>query len=136
MVHLPNKPVINSYAALKLRVTYLETLKEAQEEELKNDFRNVLASLQPANLVKSALHNITHDDELKSDAGSLGLNLGLDFLVGKLFNKNGSIGSYLKAVVAEQVIAMLMNKYGDRIGELVGTLKDKLVTFFQKKEAH
>lgn len=138
MVHLPNKPVISSYAALKLRVTYLETLKEAQEEELKKDFKNVLVSLQPANLVKSAIHNITHDDELKSDAGSLGMNLGLDFLVGKIFNKSGSIGSYIKATIAEQVIAMIMNKYGDKIGELAGGLagglKDKLLSFFQKKE--
>jgi hypothetical protein len=120
------RPKITSYEALRARIDYLDTIKEAQEEALKADFKQVLESLQPVNLLKSAVENIKQDRDLKNQAGELGLSLGLDFLVDKLFKKNSSTGAYIKATLVEQVAAFVLDRYGDKIEALVRRLTDKL----------
>lgn len=123
-------PKITSYETLRARIDYLDTVKEAQEEALKADLKQVLESLQPANLLRSAVENIKHDRDLKNQTGELGLSLGLDFLVDKLFKKSSSTGAYIKATLVEQAAAFILDRYGDKIEALVQRLTAKLRSLF------
>lgn len=124
-------PSIGSYEDLKRRVAYLESVKDEQEETLKENIREVYQSLQPAELIKKAIYNIRNDEELVEDSTHLGVSLGLDLLVGKIFEKDDSAGSKLKAFAAKQVISMIYKRYEPRVHLLLGELKEKVIDLFQ-----
>lgn len=124
---------ISSHADLKKRIHYLESLKDEQEEEVKQDMKAFFHSMQPSELIRNMAANLRDDQQFKADAGAVGLNYALDFVMGKFFGKNSSIGAYIKSTIMEQVIGFVIRNYGDKIGDLAGTLKDKLVSFFQKQ---
>lgn len=125
---LPSK--ITSHKELKQRIAYLESIKDKQEEVLKQNLFEVYKSLQPAELIKSAIQNIRSDEEIGTETGALVGTLGIDFLVGKLFKKDDSIGSFLKTLVARQVLHALYNKYQDKIHGFMENFTDKVVDFF------
>lgn len=124
-------PPIGSYAELKARIAYLDSIKEEQEEVLKENIREVYESLQPAELIKKAIYNIGHDEELVHDAGHLGASMGLNFAIGKLFGQDKSIGGFLKTVVAKQVVSFIYKKYEPQVGDFLGQLKENIVDFFK-----
>lgn len=122
---------IGSYEDLKKRVAYLESVKEEQEETLKENMREVYQSLQPAELIKKAIYNIRNDEELVEDSTHLGVSLGLDLLVGKIFEKDNSTSGKLKAFAAKQVISLIYKRYEPRVHLLLNELKEKVIDLFQ-----
>lgn len=126
---------ITTYEELQKRIEFLDGLKEEQELILKEDNKKVYASMQPANMVKRALAKMKEDRELKHDAASLGLNMALEYVIGKVFKKNSSLGAYLKSTVVEQVAGFVLDKYGDKIQGIVSGLLAKFVAFIQRKES-
>jgi hypothetical protein len=124
-------PPIGSLAELKQRIAYLESIKEGQEETLKQNMREVYQSLQPAELIKKAIHNIRHDEELVKESTHLGVSLGLDLLVGKIFGKDKSMGGTLKTFAAKQIISLLYKKYEPRVHLFLNEMKDKVVDLFK-----
>jgi hypothetical protein len=124
-------PPIGSHAELKQRIAYLESIKDDQEETLKENMREVYQSLQPAELIKKAIHNIRHDEELVQESTHLGVSLGLDLLVGKIFGKDKSMGGTLKSFAAKQIISLLYKKYEPRVHLFLHEMKDKVVELFK-----
>ncbi|MBS1635611.1 MAG: hypothetical protein JST26_06770 [Bacteroidetes bacterium] len=128
-------PKISSYEDLHKRIEYLDGLKEEQELVLKEDLKNFYASMQPANMIKHALAKMKEDRELKHDAAQLGLNMALEYIIGKIFKKNSSLGAYLKSTVAEQAAAFVLDKYGDKIQTVVSGLLTKFVSLIQRRNS-
>ena len=126
---------ITTYEELQKRIEFLDGLKEEQELILKEDIKKVYASMQPANMVKRALAKMKEDRELKHDAASLGLNMALEYVIGKVFKKNSSLGAYFKSTVVEQVAGFVLDKYGDKRQGIVSGLLAKFVSFIQRKES-
>lgn len=130
----PQNQNISSVAELRARIAQLEIVKEEQEDQLRRDLCTVYESLKPAELLKSVISNISSDSELKNDAGGLIGSMGINFLAGKLFKKNNSIGGYVKALAAEQVIAFLYKKYESQIHTFMGNMTDKVFNLFKQDD--
>jgi len=130
----PQNQDISSVSELKARIAQLEIVRDEQEAVLRKNLCAVYESLQPAELLKSAIANIRSDSELKNDAGGLLGSMGINFLLGKLFRKNNSIGGYVKAMAAEQVVTFLYKKYEDKIHAFLGNITDKLFGLFRSDE--
>jgi|GEM_PF-2596831 len=111
---------------IKDRIAYLETLKEHQEEVLKLNLVEVHKSLQPVELIKTAIDNIRGDDEVLEKTGGYIGGLGLNYVVGKIFkNRDNTIGGHVKAFVIQQVASFLYKKNEKRITHFVGNLTRK-----------
>ncbi len=125
---------ITSLAELRQRIAYLESIKDQQEEVLRKNIHEVYKSLQPAELLKSAISNIRNDEEIGKNAASLVGNIGIDLLAGKIFDKNDSLGGKLKSMAASELVRLVYNKYQDKIHAAVGTAAGKLMDFLSFSE--
>lgn len=129
MPQLPYK--ITTVAELKERIASLELVKEEQEEKLKHNLLEVYESLQPAELMKSAISHLRNDDALHHDLTALAGNAGIDFAARKIFGKDNSIGGTIKTLVASQALRFVYSKYHDKIHELIGNAAGKVIDFFE-----
>jgi hypothetical protein len=119
-------PPISNYLALKQQIAVLESQKEAQELVLKANFHEVYQSIQPANLLKNALLRVREENEV---AGTMAVDAGIDFVVGKIFKKDASGGEALKSLILSEILHVLYHKYHDRIHEFIGKMTEKLIDF-------
>jgi len=69
---------------LSLAIKRLERKKLLLEEELKDDFHNILQELKPANLLKNTLHEIQESTSLKHNLLKVALGLGVGYFSRKL----------------------------------------------------
>lgn len=114
-----------SVEEMKGRIALLEKLKEEQEDKLKFDLIDIYKSLQPAELVKSAIDNIREDVEVGEKAGGLAGSLGLNYIVSRLTGKNKGPVGYLKGIVVQQVVNYIYKKNEKAINHFVGNLTRK-----------
>jgi len=108
---------------LKDRIAYLETIKTKQEDVLKLNLVEVHKSLQPIELVKSAIDKLRTDTDVSEKAGGLIGSLGLNYVVGKIFkNKSSGPVGYVKSLVVQQITSYLYKKNEKTINRFVGNL--------------
>lgn len=69
---------------LSLAIQRLERRKLILEDELKDDFHNILQELKPANLLKNTLHEIQESTPLKHNLLKVALGLGAGYFSRKL----------------------------------------------------
>lgn len=119
-----NKIVTND--DIKDRIAYLEIIREKQEEVLKMNLVEVHKSLQPMELIKTAIDRVRDDVEVQEKAGGLIGTLGVNFLTGKLFrNRKNTIGGYVKGLVIQQAASFLYKKNEKGINRFIGNLTRK-----------
>lgn len=119
-----NKIVTNE--DMKDRIAYLETLRDEQEGVLRQNMIEVYKSLQPVELIKTALNNIRKDDEVVESAGGLVGGLGLKYITGRIFkNKTHTVGGFVKSYVIQHIASFLYKKNEKRITGFVGNLTRK-----------
>ena len=104
---------------------FLERVKEEQEDVLKADLIEIYKSLQPAELVKSAIDNIREDVEVGEKASGLVGSLGLNYLVGRLMGKNNSPKGYIKSLIVQQIVTYLYRKNEKSINQFIGGMTRK-----------
>jgi hypothetical protein len=69
---------------LSLAIQRLERRKLILEDELKDEFHNILQELKPANLLKNTLHEIQESTPLKHNLLKVALGLGAGYFSRKL----------------------------------------------------
>jgi hypothetical protein len=62
-------------------------------------------------------------------AGTMAVDAGIDFVVGKIFKKDASGGEALKSLILSEILHVLYHKYHDRIHEFIGKMTEKLIDF-------
>lgn len=120
---------ITSHADLRKRIAYLESIKDNQEEVLRKNIHEVYKSLQPAELLKSAIENISNDEEIGKNAASLAGNAGIDLLTAKMFDNNRSFGGKLKALAISQALKFIYHRNEDKVHDFIGNLTHKVADF-------
>src|ERR1700752_838262 len=105
-----NPEFITNDLELHQRIMKLNYLKEEQEIAIKRNVRELGYSLHPAMILKNIAGKFTEDTETNSTLKSIGINLGKDFLLSKLFGKGQSLKGFLTSVVIRKVTDYLINK--------------------------
>lgn len=105
-----NHPEITNYIELKSRIMKLNYLREEQEQAIKRNVRELAYSLHPVSLIKNLVGKITDGShETGLDLKSIGLNIGKEFLMMKLFGKSRGIKSFLSYILMKKASDYLVN---------------------------
>jgi len=97
------------------RIMQLNNLREEQELVIKRNVRELVYSLHPSMMLKNLVHKISGDSETKSDLKSVGLNLGKDFLISKVFGRGGSIRGFISSLLVRKATDYVMTNHPDLI---------------------
>ncbi len=124
---------IKNHTELQFRIMQLNSQREEQELELKKGMKELYNSLHPLNLLRNGLSDIASDKQVQFDATKIGLNLGSEFLIGKLLGSNMNITKYLGSIVLQKASDYLINNHPDKIVWGVEKLTN-LFRSFSKKE--
>jgi len=108
-------PEISTHDDLKLRIEKVREAKEVQDMELKESFKELADALSPIQVAKSTLHEFVNDKEVQFDLVKGGLNLGADFIIEKVFDKQNSIKGFLSSVILEKISASFIQKNAPQI---------------------
>ncbi|HQW44579.1 MAG TPA: hypothetical protein PLX74_10385 [Chitinophagaceae bacterium] len=75
---------VSSRKDLETRILELEKIQARQVLELKRSAVDIVESLTPANIIKSAFKNVAQSPDLRSSAISTAIGIGAGFLGNKL----------------------------------------------------
>ena len=70
---------IASTSELGTAIKRLERKKTLMEEDMKDDFHNILEGLKPANILKHTLHEVQESTDLKHNLFKVALGLGAGY---------------------------------------------------------
>jgi len=123
--------VITNDTELHQHIMKLNYLKEEQEQVIKRNVREVVYSMHPSMIFKNIVSKFSEDKESTNDLKSMGLNLGKDFLIAKLFGKGGSIKGFISSLLIRKATDYVINNHSD----LIATGIHKLERFFKEQTA-
>lgn len=122
---------------LRAKIQSLESTKDAQELQLKENFKELYHQYRPVQLIKNVIKQLGQDDETKDDIKGIGTNFGFQFLANQLFGR-GTITGMFKATLAQRVMKMVYNQFSPQIDSAVantGSMLSNLIgNLFSKKD--
>ena len=110
-----NKRNIYTYEQLTFHISQLNSLKEKQEIDLKDNFKKVYQSFQPKNILKETVKDLANDVEFRENSFKAADGLATDFIVGRLFNKNNSIKGFITTILIEKLITPLIKNNKEKV---------------------
>ena len=133
-----NPEFITNDIQLHERIMKLSYRKEEQEIAIKRNVRELGYSLHPAMMLKQFVGKLTEDPETNESVKSLGINLGKDFLLSKLFGKGQTLKGFLTSFVIRKVTDYIVNKNPELISKglskLEGFIRDHKKTVEHEDE--
>lgn len=126
-----NGVIITNDLELHERIMKLNYLKEEQELVIKRNVREVVYSMHPSVMFKNIVSKFSEDKESTDDLKSIGLNLGKDFLISKLFGKGGSLKGFISSLLIRKATDYVLKNHSDLIvsgiQKVEGFLKEKII---------
>jgi hypothetical protein len=125
---------ITNDTELHLRIMHLNALKEEQELIIKRNLREIGYSMHPTALLKNFVSKFKEDKELTDDLKTVGLTLGKDFLLQKLFGRGQSLKGFLGSLILRKVTDYIVNQHPDLITNGIGKLESFISRHLRKPE--
>lgn len=116
--------IIKNDTDLHYRIMKLNYLKEEQELVIKRNVQELAYSMNPSMMIRNLLNKISSDKETRSDLKTLGLNLGKDFLINKLFGGRGSLRGFITSLFVKKATDYMINKHSDTISNGLHKVED------------
>lgn len=114
-----DKKTITNHADLVSLIDQLKSESKIQESLLKEKFKAYSDSLSPVNLVKKSLNDLANDKAVRLNVGKIGLNLGANMIIDKLFGKYRSLGGFFRSTIAETISTGVINKKYPKIANVI-----------------
>jgi hypothetical protein len=111
----------------------LNSLREEQELEIKKGIKELYHSMHPVNLLKKLLFDFASDKQVQFNAKKIGLNLGSDFLIGKILGSNMNIKKYLSSLILQKASDYVLNNHPEKVAWGIEKISN-LFRSFSKKE--
>lgn len=122
---------IRNHSELQFEIMKLNSLREEQELELKRGITELYQGMHPLNLIKKFVSDVASDKQVQFDATKIGLNLGSEFLIGKLLGSNLNITKYLGSLVMQKASDYFINNHPEKIAWGI----EKLTNLFQSSSS-
>lgn len=122
---------ITNHVELHRRIMNLNYLKEEQEMEIKRNIREVAYSVHPSMIFKNAMNRLLDNHEGKGDLKSVGVSIGKDFLIAKLFGKGNSMRGFITSLVVKKATDYIINNNP----ELINKGFDKVMDYLKERKA-
>jgi hypothetical protein len=97
------KAAITTHEELKIHIAELREIREAQGLALNDHFREFVHSISPFEAVKSSIHELVADKGVQLDLVKGGLNLGANFIIERIFNKDHGVKGFISSTIIEKV---------------------------------
>lgn len=117
---------ITDLKSLDARIALMEQRQEENKEAIAAEFKHLVESLKPVNLIKGLFHSIKESPDLKSDLLKGAIGLGTGFLTNKLLL--GKINGPVKGILAA-ILPAVMTKAAVSVPEKI---KDDGLSFLAK----
>ena len=108
---------------LEIRILELEQMQIQQMAELKSSAADIVDSITPANLLKSALKDVVQSPDLRNSAINTAIGIGVGFLGKKLFVGNSK--NIFKKVSGSAVQFLIANFVRNKIPGLQKNNQDQ-----------
>ena len=96
---------ITSLQSLNAKIALLERRREEKKDAITGEFKGLVESIKPVNLMKSLFRSVKESPDLKADILKGAIGLGTGFLTNKLLL--GKINGPFKAVLATILPAVM-----------------------------
>ncbi len=106
---------VTNISELRARIIQLNHIKESEETEIKRNAMEIYHSIHPINVIKEVIHGLSSNEEAATDIKNAGLNMGLDFLIGKIVGRTSSLKGFLSSMLLEKISHLTINKYSKAI---------------------
>ena len=124
---------INNHLELKRMIMKLNYKKAEQEEEIKFHIKELYYSFHPLTIIKNGLNSVLHTPEITDDIKNVGVNVGLDYLIGRIFKRSTSIKGFITSMIVEKLAEKLLTKNPDLIKNGINIVADLIGRFKQQK---
>lgn len=121
------KAAISTHADLIAHIVDVRINLETQGIALKEHFKEFVHTISPFEVAKSSIHALVNDKEVQFDLIKGGMNLGSNFIIERIFNKDHGIKGFLSSVILEKVSSSFIQANAANI--IVGISK-----LFSKKQ--
>jgi len=125
--------IIKNDTDLHHRIMKLNNLREEQELVIKRNVRELVYSMHPSMMIKNLVHKISGDGETKSNLKSVGLSLGKDFLISKVFGRGGSIRGFISSLLVRKATDYVMTNHPDLISNGITKVQGLFKNLKEKK---
>jgi len=120
-----NKIVISNHTALKHRIMQLRSERLDQENELKRSIKELYFSISPTEIVKNTFREIFQNDETRQGLLNTGLNIGSDYLIGKILGRGNTVKGYIASIVLGSLLK-------NNTGKILHSLGKKALEFIKR----
>ncbi|MEO6302397.1 MAG: hypothetical protein ABIP51_04435 [Bacteroidia bacterium] len=124
--------MITNDTELHHHIMKLNNLKEEQELVIKRNVSELVYSLHPSVLIKNLVNKFSENPEEGNNLKSIGLNLGKDFLISKLFGKGGTLKGFISSLIVRKITDYVINNHSDLIANGIGKLENMFKDFKTK----
>jgi len=121
---------ITNYVELRQSINELQAAKLNQEDLIKQNGRELIDILNPVNIIKKTISGLAHDAEVRQDALSAALNIGADFIIGKIFRSNKSVKGH---VITEFLGRLSSNYLTGKMPAIKEFIYEKVSGFIDKR---
>ncbi|HSZ73136.1 MAG TPA: hypothetical protein VK750_10715 [Cytophagaceae bacterium] len=125
---------IKNHTELRFKLMQLKNLRAEQELELKRGIKELYQSMHPVNLLRSTISEIASDKQVQYDATKIGLNMGSEFLIGKLMGSNTSIKKYIGSLILQKATDYFIANHPEKIVWGAEKLNALFRSFTKKKK--
>ena len=116
---------ISNDTELHYAIMKLNYLKEEKEVEVKRNAKELAYSMYPSEILRSAVEKLTgKNSDTANDLKTMGLNLGKDFLIMKLFGKHNTIKGFISSLLFRKAADYVIENHSDLLSKGVHKLEN------------
>ena len=98
------------HSHLLSRIAELRKEKGTHDAQLNISVNSFVDTLNPAMIVKESIHQLAKDKDVHTDLLKVGISLGTEFIIGRIFNKNASVGNFANVIISEKITDAAIQK--------------------------
>ncbi|MCU0322747.1 MAG: hypothetical protein MUE72_10040 [Chitinophagaceae bacterium] len=96
---------------LQLQKQVLQTKKLQLENTIQEEVKAFVKGINPIDFIKSTAQSVLQDRNVQVDASTMGINLGVNFIIEKILGRNRSIKGYISSMIMEKISSTFISKY-------------------------
>ena len=131
---MPEGIIITNHTELHHRIMHLNYLRAEQELAVKRNIRELMYSIHPSMIFKNIVNKFSDDTESTQSLKTMGLNIGKDFLINKLFGKGNSIKGFISSLLVRKATDFIAKKYPHFIENGIYKVENFVSNFTKKSE--
>jgi hypothetical protein len=96
---------------LQLQKQELQDQKLQLENIIQDEVKTFIQGINPVEFIKNTAQSVLQDKNVQVDASTMGINLGVNYIIEKLLGRNRSIKGYVSSMILEKISSSFITKF-------------------------